>query len=144
MNFHAPELENRSQIELTKNGGDLIKIKCIDFKGRAIYGAVLKNENTSVVHFLQNNGTFMKIHNMTFPVTFTVSGITYQTTTFTVTEPSGYDIDITLDDNRGFTNVEGQRKYKIISKEKKQLILEPVADFSDNKIKNRRIYKIKK
>ena len=146
LNFIFPELENRSQIKITKNEDNLIKIRCVGFEGNLVSGSleIRKDNGFYKGYALMGERTELQVSWVEFPATFTLDWLSYQKTSFELVESSGYDIDITLDDNRGFTKVEGQRKYKIISKKKKQLILEPVADFSDNKIKNRRIYKIKK
>jgi len=144
LNFTFPELENRSQIEITKNTDDVIRIKCIDFEGNQVLGRleIRKDNGFYRGYSLMGQNTELRVSWIEFPATFTFDCLSYQKTSFELLEASGYDIDITLDDNRGFTTVEGQRKYRIISKKKKQLVLEPVADFSDEKVENIRVYKV--
>ena len=87
--------------------------------------------------------TELQISWVEFPATFTLDCLSYQKTSFELLEPIGYDIDITLDDNHGFTkNLNGQRNYDIVSKKKKKLILESLADSSGKIIKIRRAYKM--
>jgi len=145
LEFHTPELENRSQIKITKNEDSLIKIRCVDFEGNLVSGGLeIRNDNGFYRGYsLMRQPTELQVSWVEFPATFTLDCLSYQKTSFELLELSGYDIDITLDDNHGFTKMEGQRKYRIISKKKKQLVLEPVADFSDEKVENRRVYKVK-